>query len=172
MAIDNAEFAAIICKNGQWMADSATALWQTQWASAASAAQNEKEQAEYAKIAEGSKYVLEQSGSAIALLESEITESFFQSVIEEGMGAPVSGGNGGFVTEPDGSTRASKVPYPLRGTPLPQYAKAPNPVSEGVQTMLQSLFPSWANETVADSKADIAQLAKKEIVDILGSLTR
>lgn len=164
MAIDNAAFAAIICKNGQWMADSATALWQTQWASAASAAQNEKEQAEYAKIANGSKYTLVQSGSSIALSESEITNSFFQPVIEEGMGTPLSGGHGGFVTEPDGSTRTSNVPYPLRGTPLPQYAKAPNPVSEGVQTMLQSLFPSWANETVADSKADIVQIIKPEII--------
>ena len=165
MAINNAVVAGIVAKNGQWIADSATSIYQTQWASAASAAQNEEEQAEYIKLSESMKYMLSVEGSSVTLAEQAAETSPFQSIIEEGMSAPLIGGQGGTVTEPDGSTRESNVPSQLwESNTLPEYAKAPNPVSEGIETMLQTLVPTWVDEAASDSGDEIAELVKPEII--------
>ena len=123
MVIDDAAIARIVFDNGQWIKDSANSLRQTQWASAASAAQNEKEQAEYEKIAESSNYSLTLNGTSLALTEQENNVSPFQSIIEQGMDAPLTGGSGGTATNPDGSTYTSQVPEPLQGYPIPEYAR-------------------------------------------------
>ena len=136
MDMNNELLASIVAKNGQWIADSANFLMQSQWASAASAAKNEKEQAEYAKIAQSIQYEFGQDGASVSLKESESDVSPFKEIIEEGMGTPYSGGQNGTVTEPDGSTHSSNVPSQLWGTPLPWYAKEANPISEGILTML------------------------------------
>ena len=159
--------------NGKWIEDEANALFSSQWASAASAAQNEKEQAEYERIADSMSYRLISNGTSVSLNGQEKQELPFQEIIEYGMTAPLSGGRNGTVTEPDGSTRPTNVPNQLWGTPLPEYAKEPNPVSDGIQQMLQTLVPSWIEETVSDSKTEIAQLIKpivsQELHAMLGS---
>lgn len=164
MAIDDAAIAQIVFDNGQWIKDSANSLRQTQWASAASAAQNEKEQAEYEKIADSSSYLLTLNGTSLALTEQENNVSPFQSIIEQGMDAPLTGGSGGTATNPDGSTYTSQVPEPLQGYPIPEYAKAPNPVSDGIKTMLNSLVPDWVRSAAASSTGEIGELVKDEII--------
>jgi len=84
----------------------------------------------------------------------------------------LSGGRNGTVTEPDGTVRPTNVPQQLWGTPLPEYAKQPNAVSDGIKQMLQSLVPSWIRETVSDSKNEIARLAKAEISNYLQSILK
>lgn len=170
MDMSNELLASIIAKNGQWIADMANSLRTSQWASAASVARNEKEQAEYAKIAQSAQYEFGQNGAGVSLKESEFDVSPFKEIIEEGMGTPYSGGQGGTVTEPDGSTHSSNVPSQLWGTPLPWYAKEANPVSEGIITMLKSLVPSWVRETAADSKSEIAEVLKEDILKELSSI--
>ena len=164
MSINNEVIAGIVVKNCLWISNSATMLYQTQWASAASAAQNEKELAEYQKIAESCKYNINQNGSSIVLSREDDITSPFYSVIEGGMGAPLSGGNNGYAKNPDGSTYLSAVPTQLQGTPLPEYAKVANPVSDGVQIMLESLVPEWVNETVTSSKSEISETVKDDLV--------
>lgn len=167
MAMNDEMIAEIVVRNGQWIADSATQLRRSQWASAASAATNEKEQAEYERIAESSRYDLNQNGSSVVLKETDVDESPFQKNVEEGMEPPLSGGHNGIVTNPDGSTEPSRVPRQLWGTPLPEYAKEPNEVSEGVKKMLQTLVPGWVNDAVDDSQEEIAAALKGEISSLL-----
>ena len=162
MAIDESFIAGVVVRNGQWMADSATSLLRSRWAVAASAAQNEKEAAEYAKISESYEYTLVQKGGSVSFAMKEREVSPFEKIIEEGMPAPLSGGNAGTVTEPDGSTRPSLVPPQLQGQELPQYAKDPNPISEEAHTMLETLTTQWVEETVQDNQGEIAQEAAKE----------
>ena len=167
MAIDNAAIAGLVASNGQWIANSATTLFQTQCESAANMAKNEKELAEYEKIKNSKKYSFVQKGSTVVLEEQEKDTSPFLAIIEGGMEAPPAGGSNGTVTNPDGSTYQSQVPPSLWGTPLPEYAKDPNPISEGVQIMLQTLVPQWVRDTVASSKGDIATICRNEVISRL-----
>lgn len=163
MDMNNEAIVAVIVNSGQWIADSANAIFMAQWASAASAAQNELERAEYEKIAESMQYSLDQDGSTIKLKSQEKDVSPYLSVIENGMDAPLSGGRNGTVTNPDGSVRPTNVPQALWGTPLPEYAKEPNPVTDGIKQMLKSLVPQWIRETVSGAKTEIAQIIKPRI---------
>lgn len=162
MAMNDSFLASVVVKNGQWMADSATSILKSRWAVAASAAQNEKELAEYEKIADSYEYSVIQNGSSVSFVRKQRTESPYQKIIEEGMPAPLSGGEGGTVTEPDGSTRPSLVPEQLQGQELPWYAKDPNPISEEAETMLETLTAQWVEETIDESQDEIAEEAMKE----------
>ena len=86
------------------------------------------------------------------------------------MSAPLSGGSGGTATNPDGSTYTSAVPWQLQGVPLPEYAKAPNPISEGITTMLQTLVPNWISEAAGECSKEIGALVKDEIVNAIQQL--
>lgn len=167
MAIDNSILATCVYQNARWIENTATQLYISQWASAASAAQNPKEQAEYAKIAEAIQYRLILNGSSLSLSKEEKKISPYIEIIEEGMDAPLSGGSGGLAKNPDGTMYASKVPVQLWGTEIPEYAKEPNPVSEGIHSMLMSLVPEWINDTCNSCKPEIAEILKPEIMNIL-----
>jgi hypothetical protein len=174
MATSNidAEVASIIAKNGQWIADSATQIWVNQWASAASMARNEKEQAEFEKIGTSLRYTITAEGSSVSVRQEQLTESPFQSVIEQGLSGLVSGGHDGFVTEPDGTTRESNVNPNLRGQSVDfLYARPADPVSDGINTINGQKIPEWAQEEFNSSKGEItSDIIRPMIIEKLQSI--
>lgn len=166
MSDANSKVAAIIVRNGQWIADSATQIWQAQWASAASMARNEKEQIELEKIGNSVQYTISNTNNSVCVQKKQFSDSPFQDVIEQGLSGLLSGGHGGIVTEPDGSTRMSKVPDYLQGQDVDfLYGRPADPVSEGIDTINSEKIPEWLNEEFNDSKSEIAnRIIKPEII--------
>ena len=76
------------------------------------------------------------------------------------MPAPVTGGAGGFVHNPDGSVETSEVPPTLWGNPIPEFAKTGSDVLDEVKHMLEQLFFDEVQNIVQDSKQEIAAIAK------------
>lgn len=84
----------------------------------------------------------------------------YLEVVEDGMDAPLTGGHNGIVTNPDGSTRPSRVPEQLWGNPIDAYAKSGSEVLDEVKMMLKDLFSNRIREIVSESKPEIARMAK------------
>lgn len=173
MAMNDSFVTQVICEEeGASLGFEATELLRSRWAVAASAAQNEKEAAEYEKIADNIKYVVVQNGASVSFVLKIAEHVPFQEVIEEGMPAPLSGGNNGLVTEPNGDTHISNVPSQLWGTELTWYAKAPNPITEEANKMLATLAPDMIRAAVSACNGRITKEAasyfKSEILAALG----
>lgn len=79
----------------------------------------------------------------------------YLSIVEGGMPPPLSGGNNGIVTLPDGSTRRSRVPEQLQGQPIEEYAEPASDIMDELETMLGDLFADYVNNAVDESKSDI-----------------
>ena len=88
----------------------------------------------------------------------------YLNIIQNGMPAPVTGGAGGFVHNPDGSTETSKVPPELWGNVIPQFAKSGSDVLGEVRNMLSQLFADEVKTIVSNSKSEIAAIAKSYIL--------
>lgn len=96
----------------------------------------------------------------------------YLNIIQEGMDAPLTGGDNGYVTLPDGSTRLSNVPEQLWGNPLPEYAKVGMDVVEEIRTMLTDLLVDQINDAVAASKEQIAQAARTHISQAINNVIK
>ena len=136
--------------------------------------QNEEEAAALQQIADGIQCRIASTDGGI-----DLTIDFdngdrgeYLDVIEGGMDAPLTGGHGGIVTNPDGTTRPSLVPEPLWGNPIDEYAKAGSDVCEEVRMMLKDLFADRVREIVSECKPMIAQAARKEIVQEISRMLK
>ena len=169
MDTNDAAVAEIIVRKGQHIPEQAQRIAALEFASGASMARNEEEQAECEKIAHSFKYEFVQSEGSVVFREKKENVSPYEEILEKGMNAPLSGGDNGMVTEPDGTRRPSLVPPQLWGQELHEYAKDPDPSFNNIQIKLQDLVPAWINDVVEDSKPEIADLLKPEIVKQLQS---
>lgn len=102
-------------------------------------------------------------------LSLETSGSMWDSVTTGGKGIAMIGGQGGTVTEPDGSTRMSNVPPQLWGTrPVDDSAEPASLWKENFMKMAESLLPGLVQDIIASSKAMIADAIKPQIVAALG----
>ena len=85
----------------------------------------------------------------------------YLSIVEGGMPPPLSGGNNGIVTLPDGSTRPSRVPEQLQGQPVEEYAEPASEIMEQLTSMLRDLFADYVRNVIHESKKDIAIQAQQ-----------
>lgn len=124
---------------------------------------NEEETAELMSIADSITIDIFAEGSSVGM-NIEYGHSPYLGIIQEGMETPLSGGSGGMVTLPDGSTRLSLVPEQLQGQELPEYSKAGQDVMGEVATMMKDLFRQAVEDSVQDSKPEIAEAFKTYLV--------
>lgn len=125
------------------------------------------------KIADGIKCRVEQSDSGIsqAIDFDDNDRGNYLEVIEEGMSAPLTGGDNGIVTEPDGSTRQSNVPERLWGNPIEEYSKQGSEILEEIRMMLQDLFRTYIQELISDSRSELVNIARNYVVQELQKLS-
>lgn len=124
---------------------------------------NPEEIAEIEKIANSFRYTVTKEGDE-AQLSREVCQSPYAEIIENGMSAPYTGGQGGLVHMPDGTARSSNVPVQLWGHELPEYAKQGTGAFEEMDRMQQTLFPQAARDAVQASHREFSELAKEEIL--------
>lgn len=110
------------------------------------------------------KIVRSDSGVSLDIDFDDGDQGNYLEVIEHGMDAPLTGGHNGVVTNPDGSTEPSQVPEQLWGNPIDSYAKSGSEVMDEVKMMLKDLFTSRVREVVSESKPELAQLAKTQVL--------
>ena len=124
--------------------------------------QNEDETEALEKIADGIKCIITPTSAGVTLDVDfdDSDQGNYLEIIQHGMPAPVTGGAGGFVHNPDGSVETSEVPPSLWGNPIPEFAKTGSDVMEEVKTMLKQLFTDEVNNIVRDSREEIATIAK------------
>lgn len=91
-------------------------------------------------------------------------------IINEGMSAPLTGGNGGVAHNPDGTTYISKVPEALQGKPIPQFAKHGIDIESEIETMIKDLFTNIVNEIISSNSEEIAEAVKPYIVQELNKV--
>lgn len=124
---------------------------------------NPEEAAEIEKIANSFRYTIIKEGDELQL-SREVCQSPYAEIIENGMPAPYTGGEGGIVHMPDGTTRSSKVPVQLWGHELPEYAKAGTAAFEEMDLMQKTLFPQAVRDAVQSSKQEYSEIVKQEIL--------
>ncbi len=122
---------------------------------------NSEERAELDSIAESISVEIFSDGGNSVGMNIKYGHSPYLDIIQNGMPAPLSGGDGGMVTEPDGSQRPSLVPEQLQGQTLPEYSKTGKDVMGEVATMMQDLFKAAVQEAVSNSKQDIGNYISK-----------
>lgn len=125
---------------------------------------NPDEVAEIEKIANSFRYVFSKEGDEVQL-SREVCQSPYAEIIENGMSAPLTGGEGGLVHMPDGTTRRSNVPEQLWGHELPEYAKKGTGAFEEMDRMQRTLFPQAARDAAQASRSDFSVLAKKKMIE-------
>ena len=124
---------------------------------------NDVEKEEVIKISNSFRYYKKITGNEIQL-GREYLQSPYNEIIENGMPAPYTGGTGGLVHMPDGSTKPSNVPIQLWGQEIPEYAKAGTSAFEETDKIQQTLFPQEVRNAVQGSHSELTQLAKKDIL--------
>lgn len=131
--------------------------------------ENEDELEALQKISDAIKCTVADTGSGVSLSidYDDADHGNYLDIIQNGMGAPLTGGTNGVVREPDGGTRLSKVPEQLWGNPVEEYAKEGFDVIGEMKEMLQKLFADNIRDLVSQSKSEIAGLAKPVIVQEL-----
>ena len=124
---------------------------------------NEDEIAEIERIANSFRYIFQQSNDGVEL-HREVMQSPYSEIIENGMSAPYTGGEGGLVHMPDGTTHTSLVPPQLWGYEIPDYAKPGTEAFSEMDKLQRTLFPQAVRDAVSASKREYAQLAKEEMI--------
>lgn len=130
---------------------------------------NPEEQKEIERIANSFKYEVSNSGDEIELRRMYL-QSPFEDIIENGMPAPYTGGEGGLVHLPDGSTRPSNVPEQLWGYELPWYAKQRSSAFSEMDTMQRSLFSQAVKDAVHASRSEYAEQVRKNMTKMISGL--
>lgn len=132
---------------------------------------NEKEAEELNKISEGIRCELTSDGSSVSLSILYDDNNEYLHIIQKGMEAPLTGGDNGIATNPDGTQYHSKVPKQLWGNEIESYAKPAEDVKGEVKMMLHDLFMQRVQEVISENKVEIAKQIKpyieKEIQSIL-----
>lgn len=90
------------------------------------------------------------------------------NTIEEGT-SPVSGGQGGSVTHPDGHQEPSRVPIQLQGTPLPWLSAAGVTWKDNVIKQAQTLIPEAISSVISEYSEEISKSVRPYIEEILAS---
>ena len=128
--------------------------------------QNEEETKALEKIAGGIRCAIAPSATGVSLDIDfdDKDQGNYLEIIEHGMPAPITGGEGGFVHNPDGSIETSNVPPELWGEPIPEYAKAGSSTLEEVKAMLSQLFADEVQRITKESKQEIAGIAKEYLI--------
>lgn len=127
--------------------------------------QNEEETAALEKIAAGIKVAITQTSEGVSLnvdFDDNDAGNYLE-IVQDGMPAPVTGGAGGFVHNPDGSVTTSNVPPALWGNLIPEFSKSGSETLEEVKTMLTSLFVDEIERLIQDSTSEIENMAKSYI---------
>ena len=164
MDIDNARIAEILLPHLDWFKLLAQEFAKSRFlVNASEYGMNDKESEELMKIADGINISLSSGGSSLQL---EITygESPYLNIIENGMSAPLAGGDNGVVTNPDGSQEPSEVPEPLWGNPIDSYAKEGEDVMGEVKEMLTSLFRDAVVQAAGEARPEIIETIRPELV--------
>lgn len=126
---------------------------------------NEEEVSALQDIAENIKCTVETSGDGVSLnidFDSGDKGDYLE-IIENGMPAPQTGGKGGVVTNPDGSTRLSEVPQQLWGNPIEEYSEQGSEILQEIKTMLTSLFKTYVEDVISDCRSEITKIAKEYV---------
>lgn len=111
-------------------------------------------------LADTIKVKINKTDSGVSLSVYYDDDYEYLDVIQNGMEAPLSGGNNGIVTNPDGSKTNSNVPRNLWGQPLDEYAKEGEDVIGEIRMMLTDIFKERVQEAVTECKPQIANIAK------------
>ena len=125
---------------------------------------NPQEVEEIEKIANSFRYSIVKTEDGVEL-HREYLQSPYAEIIENGMHAPYTGGSGGLVHMPDGTTRQSLVPHQLWGNEIPEYAKQGTSAFKEMDLLQQTLFPNAVKDSVQASHNDFAQIAKSEFLE-------
>ena len=125
---------------------------------------NQKELDALDYLASKIKCSIKETGSGVSLSVDYDEDYEYFDVIQQGMEAPLTGGNNGVVTNPDGSTTHSNVPEQLWGTPIEEYAKEGEDVIGEIKMMLTDLFKERVQEAVSECRSQIADVAKAYII--------
>ena len=136
--------------------------------------QNEEEIDALQKIAEGIQCKISASETGVSQdIDFDDNDSGnYLEIIDQGMPAPLAGGSGGFAHNPDGSVYRSLYPEHLWGSPLEELSKPGSDTLDEVRKMLSQLFADEVRNIIAESKSDIAAIAKRGIVDEINSILR
>lgn len=128
--------------------------------------QNEEESSALEKIANGikCKVVATETGVGLDIDFDDNDPGNYLEIIQHGMPAPVTGGAGGFVHNPDGSIETSKVPPTMWGELIPEFAKTGTDVLGEVREMLSQLFADEVRNIVQGSHQEIAEIAKAYVI--------
>ena len=173
MDIDNSLFAsAFVEEGGDEIKRFCEGVWQAMCGSAASACTTDAEKAEVEKIRDkGMSYDVKSEGSTISISENEQEVSPFMSVLENGMDAPLAGGDNGTSHNPDGSTYPSPTPKGLWNIPVEAYAKEPHPVTQDAHAIIEDTAPEQMQGIMAreSTKTRFGEIAKPALIDYLSS---
>jgi len=117
---------------------------------------NEKETAELSAIADSINVEIVSGGSSI---DFNITfgTSPYLDIIQNGMPAPLSGGNGGIATNPDGTSYVSDVPIPFQGEPIESFSKTGQDVIGEIGTMAVNIGRDIVSDAANAANTEIAQ---------------
>lgn len=129
--------------------------------------ENEKEAAEIEKIADQIKCTITYSDNLFDLEIFFDDNSNYFEIINEGMPAPVAGGDNGIAHNPDGSTYKSNVPEQLWGNVLDEYAENGIDIMGETKTMLKDLFYDRIMDAINNEKGKIAEAYKTQLISEL-----
>lgn len=128
---------------------------------------NDKESAELMNIADGITIEIFQEGNSVGM-NINYGQSPYLDIIQNGMPAPLTGGDGGTAHNPDGSTYQSNVPVILQGQPIESFAKQGEDVMGEIGTMISDLFRQEIIACVDESHAELGEALKIYLVPQLG----
>ena len=126
---------------------------------------NEKEIAQTQEELSATKFVLEINGDRISG-HIETSGSMWDKDMDEGHPAPMIGGSGGVITNPDESSEPSTVRKNLQGTNnIESYAEEGSPVwRDNAMKMIKTLLPDYVRDIIAFAKDKIAELIAPMII--------
>ena len=124
---------------------------------------NDKESAELMNIADTISIEIFSEGKSVGI-NINYGHSKYLDVIQNGMPAPLTGGDGGVAHNPDGSTYNSQVNPNFWGQPIESFAKQGEDVMGEISTMIKDLFRNELTMCVDESKSEITDAVKTYLI--------
>lgn len=124
---------------------------------------NEKEIDALNKIVNNTHCEIKDTGAGASMSISFDEKDKWFSILTNGMDAPLTGGQGGIAHNPDGSTYTSKVPGPLQGNPIPEFAREGVSLVDEINMMVKSLFKAEVQDAINASKNELFTILKSYI---------